>query len=64
MAFVNLTEAQPKEEGVYRVMVESFDEPAYESTAVWTNREGFQLIKGEMTNDGLIVSWWVVENIR
>lgn len=64
MAFINLEEAQPKEDGVYRVMVESVDDPQYESIAKWTNGEGFQLVDEKMDKEGYIVSWWVEENVR
>lgn len=64
MAFISMEEAHPKQEGVYRVMVESIDEPAYESKAEWTEEDGFQLIKGKMKNEGYIVSWWTNDNVR
>ena len=64
MAFIDLTEGFPKENGVFRVMVNSVHEKAYESMAVWRADEGFELIDGKLEDDSYIVSWWVNDNIR
>jgi hypothetical protein len=64
MAFVNIEEAHPKKAGIYRVMIESVDDPPYESKAKWTNGKGFQLVEEKMDKMGYIVSWWVEDNVR
>ncbi len=64
MAFIKLTEALPKETGIYRVMVESVDKKAHEAKATWSMEEGFHLIDKSLEEDAHIVSWWTEDNIR
>ena len=61
MAFVNIEEAQPEKDGIYRVMVESIDDPQFETKAKWTNGKGFQPVDGKLDTMGHIISWWVEE---
>lgn len=46
MAFINLTEAFPKKDGVYRVMVESVDKKGHEAKAKWRADEGVPADRG------------------
>lgn len=64
MTFIDLTEAFPEEDGIFRVMVDSVHEKSYESMAVWRAEKGFELIDGKLEDDSYIFSWWVNDNIR
>lgn len=57
--FVNIEEAYPKKDGLYKVMVNSMDEKPREAMAKWTKDEGFQLQDSELTNDEYFASWWI-----
>lgn len=59
MAFINVDEAKPKKDGIYRVMVDSIDDPPYESKAKWTNGKGFHFVDEKSDRAVHIVSWWV-----
>lgn len=64
MAFINLSEAAPQEEGVYRVIVDSMDDKGYETRAKWSKEEGFQLIDGQLEDDAFIDFWWLEDSIQ
>lgn len=64
MAFINLTEAFPKEDGIYRVIVESVNKNGHEAKATWSREEGFHLIGMELEDNAYIASWWTNDNLR
>lgn len=57
--FVNLEEAFPKKDGLYKVMVNSIEESPREAKAKWTNDDGFKLQDSELGSDEFIASWWI-----
>lgn len=64
MAFIDLTEAFPKKDGIYKVMVNSVNKKGYEAKAKWIKEKGFQLMEGTLDDDSFITRWWSEDNIR
>ena len=64
MAFIDLTEAFPKEDGVFRVMVDSVNKKGFETMAKWSREKGFELLESKLEDDAYISSWWMDDNIK